>query len=101
MSDIKRDEAITFVIAIRSAAGSPIGMGPVAPGAPTAPGQPQTPAALPRTGAATDPSVLLAGAGLAAAAAGRLCGGVAERGLNLRKERSRRKVLKRQVRSKC
>jgi LPXTG-motif cell wall-anchored protein len=58
------------VIAIQSAAGSPIGMGPAAPGAPTAPGQPQTPAALPRTGAATDPSVLLAAAGLAAAAAG-------------------------------
>src|SRR5262245_47097919 len=58
------------VIAIQSAAGSPIGTGPTAPGVPTAPDQPQTPAALPRTGAATDPSVLLAAAGLAAAAAG-------------------------------
>jgi secreted PhoX family phosphatase len=61
------------VIAIQSGAGAPIGMTPAAPGAasaPGAPGQPQTPAALPRTGAPTDPSLLLAAAGLAAAAAG-------------------------------
>ncbi|MDQ2999036.1 MAG: PhoX family phosphatase [Chloroflexota bacterium] len=60
------------VISIQSSAGTPIGMAAVAPAAPTIPDQSQIPAALPRTGAAGDPSLWLAAAGLAAAAAGAL-----------------------------
>lgn len=60
------------VIAIQSAAGTPIGTTAVASAAPAGANQPQVPAELPRTGAAGDPSLWLAAAGLAVAASGAL-----------------------------